>query len=44
MVQRAVVLALLAMLGLSVAGCGPCGFVWDDWRFGKACRSEPAPK
>jgi hypothetical protein len=43
MVRKVVVLALLAVVGVTLAGCGPCGFFWDDWRSGKACRSEPAP-
>ena len=29
---------------VALAGCGPCGFFWDDWRPSKSCRGEPAPK
>jgi hypothetical protein len=44
MAKRAVVFLLLTLVGVSLAGCGPCGFFWDDWRSGKSCRGEPAPK
>jgi hypothetical protein len=44
MAKRAAVFLLLTGLSLSLAGCGPCGFFWDDWRSGKSCRGEPAPK
>jgi hypothetical protein len=44
MAKRAVLIVVLAAMGLTLAGCGPCGFFWDDWRSGKSCRSEPAPK
>jgi hypothetical protein len=40
---RAFSLVLLTALGLAVAGCSPCGFIWDDWRYGKSCRADPAP-
>jgi hypothetical protein len=43
--KRAVAVLLLTGLALALAGCsGPCGFIWDDWRYGKACRGEPAPQ
>jgi hypothetical protein len=42
--KQAAVFVLLALLGVSLSGCGPCGFFWDDWRSGKSCRSERAPK
>ena len=43
MAKRAVLIVVLAAVGLTLAGCGPCGFFWDDWRSAKSCRSEPAP-
>jgi len=43
MARRTGILLVLAALGLTLSGCGPCGFFWDDWR-SKSCRSEPAPK
>ena len=43
MAKRAVLIVVLAAMGLTLAGCGPCGFFWDDWRSGRSCRSEPAP-
>ena len=44
MVKKALFVVLLTVLGLTLSGCGPCGFFWDDWRSSKSCRSEPAPK
>jgi hypothetical protein len=44
MVRKAVLLAILMVMGLTLASCGPCGFLWDDWRSGKSCHGEPAPK
>jgi len=44
MVRKALAFAMLAALGLTLSGCGPCGFFWDDWRSGKSCHGEPAPK
>jgi hypothetical protein len=38
--RRIAVLALLATLGLSLSGCGPCGF--DLWP--RSCRGEPSPQ
>jgi hypothetical protein len=43
MARRATLVLVLAALSVTLAGCGPCGFFWDDWR-SKSCRSEPAPK
>ena len=43
MAKRAVLIVVLAAMGLTLSGCGPCGFFWDDWRSGRSCRSEPAP-
>jgi hypothetical protein len=43
MARRAGILLVLAALSVTLSGCGPCGFFWDDWR-SKSCRSEPAPK
>jgi hypothetical protein len=43
--KRAVAVLLLTGFALALAGCsGPCGFIWEDWRRGKVCRSEPAPQ
>jgi hypothetical protein len=44
MAKRAVLIVVLAAMSLALAGCGPCGFFWDDWRSGKSCHGEPAPK
>lgn len=43
MLKKALLVAMLAVLGATLAGCGPCGFIWDDWRSGKSCHSEPSP-
>jgi len=43
MARKALLVAVLAVLGITLVGCGPCGFFWDDWRSGKACHGEPAP-
>jgi len=43
MVRKALLVVLLTVFGLTLAGCSPCGFFWDDWRSGKSCRGEPAP-
>lgn len=43
MAGRAAIVLVLAALSITLAGCSPCGFFWDDWRSGKACRSDPAP-
>jgi hypothetical protein len=43
MINKALLVVLLTVFGLTLSGCGPCGFFWDDWRSGKSCRSEPAP-
>ena len=43
--KKAVVLLLLTGFALALAGCsGPCGFIWDDWRWSKSCRGEPEPQ
>jgi hypothetical protein len=44
MAKRVGIWVCLAVLGLTLAGCSPCGFFWEDWRSGKVCRGEPAPK
>jgi len=44
MVRKAVLGALLAALGLSLAGCGPCGFGFSTWDAPLSCRGEPAPQ
>jgi hypothetical protein len=43
MLRKALLVILLAGFGLTLASCGPCGFIWDDWRSGKACHGEPSP-
>jgi hypothetical protein len=43
MLRKAVLIVLLTALGLTLSGCGPCGFFWTDWRL-DSCRGEPAPK
>jgi hypothetical protein len=42
--KKAALFVLLTAVGLMLAGCGPCGFFWDDWRSPQGCRAEPAPK
>ncbi len=43
--KKVVAVVLLTVFGLALAGCsGPCGFIWDDWRWSKSCHSEPAPQ
>ena len=44
MLGKALALVLLAVMGLALAGCSPCGFIWDGWRSPYGCRAEPAPK
>jgi len=41
--KKAALVVLLMAVGLSLSGCGPCGFIWDDWRKPGACRADPAP-
>jgi hypothetical protein len=42
--KKAVAILLLGMFGLALAGCaGPCGFIWDDWRWSKSCHAGPDP-
>jgi hypothetical protein len=41
MVRRLAVIAVLAAVGLSLAGCGPCGF---DWPWATSCRGGPPAK
>jgi len=43
MFRKAVLILVLAAFGLTLAGCGPCGFFWDEWR-SRSCHGEPAPK
>jgi len=43
MINKALLVVLLTASGLTLIGCSPCGFFWDDWRSAKSCRSEPAP-
>jgi hypothetical protein len=43
MAKRGLLILILAGLGLTLSGCGPCGFFWTDWRL-DSCRGEPAPK
>jgi hypothetical protein len=43
--KKGLAVLLLTTFALALGGCsGPCGFIWDDWRYGKSCRSEPAPQ
>jgi hypothetical protein len=44
MIKKAVAVLLVTVFGLALAGCSPCGFIWDDWRSSKSCRGEPAPQ
>ena len=44
MAKRGLLVLILAGFALTLAGCGPCGFFWDDWRSPKGCRGESAPK
>jgi predicted small lipoprotein YifL len=44
MANRAALIVLLAALGLSLAGCGPCGFFATPLGLPDACRAEPAPQ
>jgi len=39
---RVPLLAGLLLLGLSLAGCTHCGWIWQDWTH--ACRDVAAPK
>ena len=41
MAGRAALVLVLAVLSVTLAGCGPCGFFWDDWRSGKAAAASP---
>jgi len=41
MARRLAVIAVLAAVGLSLAGCGPCGF---DWPWATSCRGGPPAK
>jgi hypothetical protein len=43
MLRKAVLIVVLTAFGLTLSGCGPCGFSWDYWR-SSSCRGEPAPK
>jgi predicted small secreted protein len=44
MVRTAVVVALLTAVGLSLAGCGPCGFGFSISGTPLICRGEPGPQ
>ena len=44
MVRAVVLVALLTALGLSLAGCGPCGFGFSAADTPLSCRSEPSPQ
>lgn len=43
MVQRAGLMLILAALGLSLTGCGPCGLGFSGWDAPMTCRNEPSP-
>jgi len=42
-VRRAAVIVFVTMLGLALAGCGPCGFSFGTWDAAQSCRGEPNP-
>jgi hypothetical protein len=42
MVRAVVLVALLTALGLSLGGCGPCGFGFSASPL--SCRNEPSPQ
>ena len=44
MLRRAATFVVLAVLGLTMAGCSQCGWIWDDWRSPKSCRSDSLPQ
>jgi hypothetical protein len=39
--KRFTTLVCLTLLGLSLAGCTKCGWIWDDLR---GCYATPKPK
>jgi len=41
--QRCAVILCLLLLGLSLGGCSPCGWIWDEGKPG-ACRSDTPKK
>jgi len=44
MVRAVVLVALLTALGLSLGGCGPCGFGFSASDTPLSCRGEPSPE
>jgi hypothetical protein len=44
MVRAVVLVALLTALGLSLGGCGPCGFGFSVPDMTQSCRGEPSPQ
>jgi hypothetical protein len=43
MFRRVVAAVFLMALGLSLSGCGPCGFTFGMLEGAQSCRAEPAP-
>jgi len=43
MVRTAALVTLLAALGLTLSGCGPCGWFSGGLGLPDMCRSDPAP-
>jgi hypothetical protein len=42
--RRVGVFLVLATLGLTLAGCGPCGFSFGTFEMTQSCRGEPNPQ
>jgi len=43
--RKAVAILLLGGFALTLAGCaGPCGFIWDNWRWSRSCGDTAPPK
>ena len=41
--KKAVAVLFVTAFALMLAGCGPCGFFWDEWRSSKSCSPGPEP-
>ena len=44
MINRALLVVLLTAFGLTLAGCGPCGFGFTGWDTPLSCRSDNIPQ
>ena len=44
MATRAAAIVALMVLGLSLAGCSRCGWIWEDWRSPGSCRNDMMPE